>query len=249
MKKIETISKGSTKAERDNRDALLHALKESAVPDSELLENLGLFQRRQELARLLFMHDLYRKILPVHGVVMEFGARWGQNLAWFSNFRALYEPYNYNRKIVGFDTFSGFPGVHTKDGSRAQQANYRVVEGHEKALSAILQCHEDNAPLPHMKKFELVKGDAVKTFPKYLKEHPETIVALAYFDFDLYLPTKECLRAVASRLTKGSIVAFDELNCDVFPGETAAMQEVFGLSRYAIRRDPLNPLCSYIVIE
>ena len=248
MKKIETISKGSTEAERDNRGALLRALKESSIPDGELLENLGLFQRRQELARLLFMHDLYRKILPVHGVVVEFGARWGQNLAWFSNFRALYEPYNYNRKIIGFDTFAGFPSTHQKDG-RGRAANYSVAKGYEDELAKILQSHQDNAPLPHMPKFELIKGDAVKTFPKYLKEHPETIVALAYFDFDLYLPTKECLKAVESRLTKGSIVAFDELNCDVFPGETAALQEVFGLGRYAIRRDPLNPLCSYFIVE
>ena len=79
--------------------------------------------------------------------------------------------------------------------------------------------------------------------------HPETIVALAYFDFDIYQPTKTCLEAIKGRLTKGSVVAFDELNCPEFPGETLALKEVFGLDKYAIRRNPLNPLCSYIVIE
>ncbi len=47
---------------------------------------------------------------------MEFGVKWGQNLALFQSFRGMYEPYNHNRKIIGFDTFEGFPSVDKKDG-------------------------------------------------------------------------------------------------------------------------------------
>jgi hypothetical protein len=72
---------------------------------------------------------------------------------------------------------------------------------------------------------------------------------LAYFDFDIYLPTKKCLEAIKDRLTKGSILAFDELNCPEFPGETIALQEVFGVNHFSIKRSILSPLCSYIVFE
>lgn len=72
---------------------------------------------------------------------------------------------------------------------------------------------------------------------------------MAYFDFDLYEPTKKCLEAIQPYLTKGSVIAFDELNTPEFPGETIALREVLGLSRYSIRRDPLNPLTSYIIVE
>jgi hypothetical protein len=95
----------------------------------------------------------------------------------------------------------------------------------------------------------LIKGDATITFPNYLSSNPETVVALAYFDFDLYKPTKTCLEAILPYLTKGSILAFDELNCPEFPGETIAFREVLGLNRYALRRDTSNPLTSYLVIE
>jgi hypothetical protein len=74
-------------------------------------------------------------------------------------------------------------------------------------------------------------------------------VSFAYFDFDIYLPTKVCLEAILPRLTKGSIIAFDELNCPEFPGETLAVMEVLGLSNYAIKRSTLNPLISYLIIE
>ena len=79
------------------------------------------------------MHELYQKIISVHGIVVEFGVRWGQNLALFSSFRGMYEPYNYNRKIVGFDTFSGFPSVTSKDGDDVvlEIGAYSVEPGYE----------------------------------------------------------------------------------------------------------------------
>ena len=180
---------------------------------------------------------------------MEFGVRWGQNMALMSNLRGIHEPYNYNRKIIGFDTFEGFPSVTSQDGEGAKAGDYGVAEGWMEELEDILAFHTLNAPIPHKIKHELVAGDATLTLPAYLEKHPETIIALAYFDFDLYTPTRACLQAILPHLTKGSVLAFDELNMPEFPGETLAVKEVLGLSRYAIRRDPSNPLASWLVVE
>ena len=87
-----------------------------------------------------------------------------------------------------------------------------------------------------MKKYAIVKGNAVVEIHKYLKENPETIIALAYFDFDIYEPTLEWLKAIAPHLTKGSVLGFDELNLHNFPGETLALKEILGLDKYSIRR-------------
>lgn len=247
-KTIKTLV-GSTAAEVGAKDRLAAQLRGAAVPDAELLDNLGLFLTRQTLSRILFMQKLYEMVVPVHGVVMEFGVRWGQNLALFSALRGMHEPFNYNRKIIGFDTFAGFPSVSAEDGEKVAAGDYSVTRGWKEQLEGILQFHEQNAPIPHKRKFELVQGDASATVPAYLKRQPETIVALAYFDFDIYQPTKDCLEAILPHVTKGSVIAFDELNCAEFPGETLAVKKVLGLSRYAIRRDPLNPLISYIVID
>jgi hypothetical protein len=239
---------GSTRDEVARKEALAMRLRNAAIPDIEMLDNLGLFLTRQTLSRINFLQHIYEQIIPVHGVVMEFGVRWGQNLALFSNFRGIHEPFNYNRRIVGFDTFSGFPDVSPQD-QGVNPGDYDVAEDWVGTLDAILAFHESNAPIAHKRKFELVQGDATETLPKYLQEHPETIIALAYFDFDLYQPTKVCLEAILPHLTKGSILAFDELNTPQFPGETTAVREVIGLSTYAIRRDPSSPLTSYLVIE
>jgi hypothetical protein len=87
------------------------------------------------------------------------------------------------------------------------------------------------------------------TLPKYLRENPETIVALAYFDLDLYEPTKKCLELIQNYVTRGSVLAFDELNHPAFPGETVALREVLGLQKHKIIRSPLTPAQSYTVIE
>jgi hypothetical protein len=241
-------------SEREQRQDFAAKLRSSGIPDNEILANLALYLNRQELSRILFMSEIYRQIIPVHGVIMEFGVRWGRNLALFSNFRGMFEPFNYSRKLIGFDTFEGFVAVHEKDSAATRteevdSAWYAVTPEYEKELESILAFHEAASPLSHIPKNRLVKGDATKTLEAYLEEHPETIVALAYFDFDLYEPTKRCLELVADRLTKGSILCFDQLNYPQFPGETLALKEVLGLDRYAIRRSPLAPAQSYIVIE
>src|SRR5688572_28928048 len=165
---------GSTSTEVDSRSKFLDMLKNSPIPEVELLSNLGLYLNRQTLSRILFMNDLYKKIINIHGVIVEFGVRWGQNLSLFSSFRGMYEPYNYNRKIIGFDTFGGFPSVDTQDGSKVAKGDYNVTPGYQEYLERVLQYHQSESPISHKKKFELVQGDATLTIHEYLKRHPET---------------------------------------------------------------------------
>ena len=102
MKKIKTIT-DSTSKEECIREKFWDLFESCPIPPSERLNNIGLFLNRQTLSRIF---------------IIEFGVRWGQNLSLFSSFRGMYEPYNYNRTIYGFDTFSGFPKTNVKDGGR-----------------------------------------------------------------------------------------------------------------------------------
>jgi hypothetical protein len=243
-------NKSSTQ-EHENRLEFYDLYKQSPIVPDEELDNLGLFLNRKHLSRIIFMHEMYQRILNVNGVVMEFGVRWGQNLALFENFRGIYEPYNHTRKIIGFDTFSGFPSVDQKDGKseNAEIGSYSVTEGYENYLEKILEYHEKESPISHLKKYDIVKGDASVTLENYLNKHPETIIALAYFDFDIYEPTKKCLDLIKGRVCKGSVIGFDELNFAEFPGETIAFNEVLGIKNYKIIRSPITPLPSYIIVE
>ena len=71
----------SSQSEKDLQLRFVEMLKRAPLPDDELLPNLGLFLSSKSLSRILFFYEIYQKILGTHGVVMEFGVRWGQTLS------------------------------------------------------------------------------------------------------------------------------------------------------------------------
>jgi hypothetical protein len=239
-------------AETDIREALARHFRDCPIPDADILNNLGLFLNSKNLSRILCMDHLYQQVVDVMGVVVEFGTRWGQNASLFAALRGIYEPFNRHRKIIAFDTFTGFPSLHEKDNLDCdviRSGGLATTDGYHKYLERIMQFQEADSPLSHICKFEIRRGDATIEIDRYLDEHPETIVALAYFDFDIYEPTKKCLEAIRSRLVKGSVLAFDELNDPDSPGETAALMEVFGLHNIRLKRYRYASRVSYFVAE
>jgi len=241
----------SSSDEKALQKLYLESLKNAPMPDDELMPNLGLYLSSKNLSRVLFFYEIYKKIINSHGIITEFGVRWGQTLSLLSALRGIFEPFNRHRKIVGFDTFEGFIGLNDKDGelSKCKDGSFSVSPGYENYLDRILNIQEQLNPMSHLKRYELVKGNAMETIPDYLKRHPETIISLAIFDFDIYAPTKAALEAVKPHLCKGSILVFDELCDDIFPGETVAVREVLGLNNLRVQRMPMTARVSYVEIE
>jgi hypothetical protein len=245
--KLQVLGNNDQKENRKNLIRLFHA---SPLPDEHLMVNLGLYERSSVVAKYFYLNELYEKILPIPGVIMEFGSWYGQTMVQLMALRAMYEPYNYLRKIIGFDTFTGYRGITAKDGSDdlVKKGQYGVPKEYYAYLTQLLDYHERENPMSHIKKYELIRGDATVTSKKYLKQNPQTLIALAYFDIQLYKPTKACLTAIIPYLVKGSIIAMDELNTKEFPGETTAFKEIFPLTKYPIFRSKFLPNRSYIVI-
>ncbi len=243
----------SSTQEMDRRAKFVETFESSPIPRRELVySQLSLYLTRQELSRMYAMTELYRDyVLGTNGVLMEFGTCYGRTSALLTNLRGMFEPFNFTRKLVIFDTFSGLCGTNEKDGNDrlATDGAYCAGDGYENHLAEVLSYHESESPISHRKKFEIVKGDASKSISTYLEKHPETIVAMAYFDFDIYGPTKACLEALRPHLTKNSVLAFDELNCPEYPGETSALAEVFGLGKCSLKRSPFSPWMSYTTCE
>lgn len=241
----------SSAEEADIRGRRYELFKSCPIPSVDILNNLGLFLNSKNLSRLLFFDHIYRQIVDVQGVAIEFGTRWGQNLSLLAALRGIYEPFNRQRTLLGFDTFAGLSELSEHDSGQGdfQAGGLAVTEGYERYLEEIMACQEGDNPLAHLKKFEIIKGDATLTLAEYLGRHPETIVALAYFDMDIYTPTKECLKMIRDRLVRGSVVGFDELNDPATPGETVALNEVFGLNNIRLKRFPHASRVSYFVVE
>jgi len=247
-KLYDTFRDYDTVEESARRHDILDLFKRCPIPDEDILSNLALYSHKIEIARLIHLHEIYCKVLDVPGVIMEFGVRWGQNLALFEAFRGIHEPFNRNRKIIGFDTFQGFPSVSDKDAD-ASPGEYSVTPGYENYLKTLLATREREGTLAHLERFELIKGDASITVGKYLEDHPETIISLAFFDFDIYQPTKAVLEAIQPYLSRGSIIVLDELGDEHFPGETVALRDVFGLNKIRLIHSTYSSNRAYFIYE
>jgi hypothetical protein len=221
------------------------------LPTYDMLNNLGLFMKTSELAKILFLDELYQHIVNIPGVILEFGIWWGQNLTTFENLRAIYEPFNKNRRIIGFDTFSGYASFSKSDKKNnvIKPGNYGVPRRYKSYLEKIIAFHESNNVLGNLKKHELIEGNVVKTVPKYFKSNPETIVALAYFDLALYKPTKIALETIKPHLIPGSVIMFDELNEPEYPGETIAFKEVLKDLDFSIKKSKFIADRSIVIIK
>jgi len=255
--KLETKSTSTQIKQRENIQKLFS---NRPLPDEHLLVNLGLYLRSSALAKLLFLNELYTLILDLPGVIMEFGVWWGQNLVVYENLRAVYEPFNHTRRVIGFDTFTGYRSFSEKDNrssesvfkefsSVVKEGGYSVSENYKDYLEELLASHEGNNILGHLHKHVVVEGDVVETVPKYFSEHPETIVALAYFDLALYQPTKTCLDSILPHVIPGSVILLDELNYPEAPGETLAFKEAFKDISYAIRKSQYIPDKSILIVK
>jgi len=231
--------------EIQNREKLTKLFNNSLIPNDEILENLGLFINSQTLSRILFFYEIYMRIKNSQGMIFEFGTRWGNIASTLISLRSIFEPFNRTRKIVCFDTFSGFEGIDKKDKYESNK-QFSVVENYEKQLNDILTAQEAHNPINHIKKFDIIKGDITKTLPKYFDDHQEVLIALAIFDLDLYKPTKYALSRIIKHMHKGSIIVFDDLCDDIFPGETQALKDIFKVNEIDIKRMPITSRLSYI---
>jgi hypothetical protein len=215
------------------------------------MENFPKYVRRQNLTRFLVLYEIFNKILNVKGSIVECGVNQGYGVMTWAKLSAILEPVNLTRRIYGFDTFEGFPGVSEKDQSSASD---HVKKGDLAAntfneINGLSEINDSTRFLGHVPKVELIKGDATKTIPKFIEDKPHLVVSLLYLDFDLYEPTKTALEHFYPRMPKGSIIAFDELDNPLWPGETQAMVEFCKENKLRIQRLPFDPYVGYAVVE
>jgi hypothetical protein len=232
-------------------DRLCDAFESSDLPLAQKLQTFPRHVRRQDVARFLAKYELFKLSLPANGSVVECGVFGGGGIFSWLHFSSILEPYNHTRRIIGFDTFTGFPSIHEKDLASSEHTHvgaFQTSAGIMQSLEIMASIHDSNRPLGHIPKVELVAGDACETIPKYIDENPHLLISLIYLDFDLYAPTKVALANLLPRVVKGGVVAFDELNCKEFPGETTALLEILNSMEGAeLKRFSMDPYISYFI--
>lgn len=172
-------------------------------------------------------------------------------MAWH-HLSAIHEPYNGSRRVIGFDTFTGFPALSEvdlalDDDNPLAYAGALAVDSRD-LIDEVAELHDQNRALGHHRKHELVAGDAVDTIPFYVERNTHLLVALLYLDFDLYEPTVAALEHFVPRMPKGAIIAFDQAGIPDWPGELSALADTLGIADLYLERLPWATTVSFAVL-
>lgn len=253
MSKDKINVSGGLRTEAESKEAELNKVwfeNNSATWESKM-ENFPKYVRRQNLTRFLVLYEIFKKIVNIKGSIIECGVNEGYGISTWSKLSAIIEPVNLTRRIYGFDTFEGFPSISNQDKSKSSN---HLKKGDLSAdtydeLLGLAEIHDSSRFLGHIPKVNLIKGDAVKTIPDFIQENPHLIVSLLFLDFDLYDPTKAALESFFPRMPKGAVIAFDELDNPLWPGESKAMLEFFENNKLKIERFPFDPYVGYAILD
>ena len=198
------------------------------LPPDQFVRNLGLFETPTTTARVLWFSHLYDLVTDSTGSILEFGVYLGRDLILWENLRTVYEPgfRGSYRRIIGFDTFSGHFGTTPADGtfSYVSPGSFAAPGDWIKTFLGYVGERHKVTRDPGL---VLVAGDVRTSLPEWLAQNPSELIALAYMDLDLYLPTLHVLRELKQRMRPGSVIAFDEAGSVGYPGESQALNEVF----------------------
>jgi len=195
----------------------------------EALEYWPILTRRTSLQRFLALNELVKMTLEVPGDIAEFGVWQGHSLLTWANLLEIYATTDRSKEVFGFDTFAGFTGFSTKDGSldSSQRKDLAAFGGrsvYERLVDAIALYDSDRF-VPWKKRINLVQGDVVESLPQWLADNQGRRLSLVYLDLDVYEPTKFVLERVWDCMPAGAVLAFDEYAKPAWQGETAAVDE------------------------
>ncbi|MCF3593761.1 class I SAM-dependent methyltransferase [Rhodobacteraceae bacterium LMO-12] len=164
------------------------AKQESCEAFKEQMEQSMLFPKQVQNRRYCIRRAIRNDLSD--GLFIELGVAGGAGCRLFGNALS-----HVGKTVSGFDSFEGLEEDWT--GKETGRAAGAFTQGGE------LPGVPDNVTL--------IKGMVQDTLPAYLKETGKAPFSFVHMDMDTYTPTRFALDAIRPRLTKGSIILFDEL--------------------------------------
>lgn len=221
------------------------ALERANVSVTELIELWPVFLRRVSFLKVAALFELFQQVKTLPGSVVECGVFRGQSLFLFRHLLDTYAPGDSLRKVIGFDTFTGFTSLHEHDGP-PDQTRAKVEGGWDSSsflptLQEAVSIAKDDGSMPRVARVELIEGDVLDTIPDYVVRNPGLRISLLNLDLDLYEPTLVALEYLYPLVVPGGLVIVDEYAMPGFPGESRALEEYFGGKIPPLTKFPFTP--------
>jgi len=223
----------SSAEQAEFRKALIDLFNKAPIADEQILNHLGLFNRSSMLARYLHYYELYSLMLSNPGVILIYGYGYGSAITSFLSLRAILEPYNYSRKILGFDDFtpSGKLSYFVENPTDLTPDKYGFLNTGKDYLDYLMQVidfHEKENILSYIPKVELFSDDPVSETRSRLKTAKDLKISLVYFDRTFSEDITDLLNELKPYIDNDTIFCPSTINSFLPTGELDAVKKVFG---------------------
>lgn len=225
----------------NTHDRLRDLLKEELAAADDFTKYISIFQSRILFTKMIQQYEIFKLALNRPGHIVELGVYYGESFFHWARFLEMFNMGERETKVIGFDTFSGFPEISDKDRTLENQreqsdvavrsGGFNAGERSAQRIEKLIEIFEDDHFVPQKKRLEVVKGDICETVPRYVRDNPGLRISLLHLDCDLYEPTMAGLKHLYPLVVPGGVVILDEYGQDKFPGESAAFDEYFAGNR------------------
>ncbi len=183
----------------------------------------------ERLKKIFVRYELFKKSQRIPGDIIECGVFKGTGHLFWLKLLNIFD-HNSIKKVIGFDTFKGFPKsvlqFEKKEAKKfIKESNYKGTTLKEISSKIINAGFNDRSIL--------IKGDIIKTSKQYIKKNRGFRISLLHLDLDTYEGTKEALKNFFPLVSKGGVVVFDEYGSRGW-GESEAIDEYFKDKKYSI---------------
>ncbi len=217
---------------------------------AEIMPHIGIYQSRLWFTKAIQQYELFKLSMDRPGYIVELGVYKGESFFNWARFLEMYNMGERDTKVIGFDTFSGFPKIHANDKTVANQqevsefavkrGRFNAGEGAYERIMKLVEIFEEDHFIPRKPRLEILKGDICKTVPRYVEENPGLRISLLHLDCDLYEPTLTGLEQLYPLVVSGGVVVLDEYGQSKFAGESRAFDDYFGDGRPAVTKSHLS---------
>ena len=199
----------------------IEVISQWGLEPKEIISQFPAYVGYVNIARTLFLYDLYKQTLDLTGDIAEIGTFQGASFLLWAKLIKLFEPYAATQ-VYGFDWFKGMDSGPTKGG---------FVGSYERLLELVhLQSLEDIALLFKMN----VATDAMG----FIQERPQLRFKILFIDCGIREVMESAFEAFYPRLVNGGILIMDHYNLIVSPDESDITDKYIGKSK--VKQMPFN---------
>ena len=147
-------------------EQLTSYIQSSVGSDFDKFDNFPKYVQRSAISRFMARSEVFKLQLNVPGSILDLGVGRGASLFTWCHLSEIFEPVNYTREIIGFDTFEGVLRLGSEDESEhsnlVRVGGFQVEAGMYQDLQQAISIFDINRQLSHIPKVRLVRGDVVQ---------------------------------------------------------------------------------------